>query len=205
MQVNLAENNGTRIESTVNGTRVTIGIEVRTNVTLVVRQGLNTTNSEDAVSTIVDVSLINAAGNSVQPNSTVQICLQTNKQENKKDLCLGSYQEATGEWKCDDPCLKSNKNGLLCGDVDHFTNFAILLNGNGGDGDCDHSESYITGSYDGDLILVIVLLLSCCCLVILVAFFSSFKPFDRIFYSPDAIKARTLRAHNSQKSVVVNS
>ena len=66
-----------------------------------------------------------------------------------------SYQNSEGEWLCEDKCLKENSASSLwfffffefllfeffliffsSGDTDHFTNFAILLDGYNGGGDC---------------------------------------------------------------------
>jgi len=79
---------------------------------------------------------------------------------------LGSFDEDTGKWQCDDHCLEEDSDGQLCGDVDHLTNFALLLSGNGGSGCGSSAGDYILGSAWNDFYLIIsvsgfVVILSC--------------------------------------------
>jgi hypothetical protein len=46
----------------------------------------------------------------------------------KEDSCLGFFNEQN-EWECVDDCVYK-ENDQICGDTDHFTSFAILLNAN---------------------------------------------------------------------------
>lgn len=45
--------------------------------------------------------------------------------------CQTDETEDPPEWKCQDFCLFTTDDGLFCGETDHVTNFAILLNGAG--------------------------------------------------------------------------
>lgn len=46
------------------------------------------------------------------------------------------YLNENNEWVCEDKCISSD-NGKYCGTTDHFTSFAILLDGGNGTGGCD--------------------------------------------------------------------
>ena len=53
---------------------------------------------------------------------------------------MSFYDEITKKWICQDPCLKQI-DSQLCGETDHLTNFAILLNGDeAGDDPCGSSD-----------------------------------------------------------------
>jgi len=96
----------------------------------------------DLVSVIVEVELFTTEGNAITSLSQeIQICIKSNATTQGNDrLCLG-YLNDSGEWVCQDYCLTSNSN-FLCGFTDHLTNFAILLDSNGGGSDDCDSESY---------------------------------------------------------------
>lgn len=72
----------------------------------------------------------------------LQICLSSQDNRNKEDLCLGYLNEATGRWECEDPCVEQNQDGLFCGSTGHLTNFALLLSGGNGD-PCGSDEDYL--------------------------------------------------------------
>jgi len=54
-----------------------------------------------------------------------------------KGGCLGYIDESVNppKWVCEDPCLRRDGN-TVCGKTDHFTSFAILLNGALPDDEC---------------------------------------------------------------------
>ena len=192
------------MQTTVNASKVEVGIGSLGNYTLIISNGNASTENEEVLSTVVDLSLFDVNGNTIQPNSTVRICFEVNKNEKDGNLCLGSYNEVKSKWECDDKCLKRNNEDLLCGDVDHFTNFAVLLTGDNG-ADCSDNHPYITGSSEGDLILILVLLASCCCFVVLTGAFSKCGPFRKIFYSEEALQVHNLRSRRMRQGVVVNN
>ncbi|MEM6293302.1 MAG: hypothetical protein AAGA54_18665 [Myxococcota bacterium] len=75
-------------------------------------------------------------GVSVVPSGTfkkaVEVCLRVDEGiEDLTGACLGFFDEKHGEWRCEDESLEEKK-GLLCGETDHFTTFAILLPGGPG-------------------------------------------------------------------------
>merc|ERR1712100_92141 len=71
--------------------------------------------ASDAVSLV----LRNGAGEIIQPQEPVKICLLANRQlQAGETACLGFLDErGSGQWKCQDRCLQE-KNNLLCGDTD---------------------------------------------------------------------------------------
>ena len=127
---------------------------------------------------MVDVTLYDEFGFPQQPNEPISICFEVTSAQtrDKEDLCLGSFSPNTGLWSCDDPCLQQEDN-LLCGTVDHLTNFALLLSGGGGkNGNCGSGTfDYIAGSAWADLLLSASCVLFCCFFVMLVVCIRSFK------------------------------
>lgn len=57
---------------------------------------------------------------------------------------MSYFDESSGEWKCQDPCLKESENNTLCGKTDHLTSFAILLDasGSGGSSKCGDDNTF---------------------------------------------------------------
>ena len=141
---------------------------------------------DDIRSNVVNIKLVDPFGNYVQPESSISICLSA--QSTDEDLCLGSFNEDTGEWQCDDHCLEEDSNGQLCGDVDHLTNFALLLSDGRGGGGCGSSgDGYILGSAFNDSMLIMSVTLVVCFCAILMVLFLSTPPGRRLFVGPDAI------------------
>lgn len=90
----------------------------------------------NALSLIVSLELLDGSGyyyNSF--DDPIEICFSVPSGDTNGQECLAYYDEAKGEWICEDACVKV-KNGLVCGTTDHFTNFAILLDGGGSNDDC---------------------------------------------------------------------
>jgi hypothetical protein len=69
-------------------------------------------------------------------NAPATVCIDAANADSKSG-CLGYIDESVDppKWVCEDPCVKHNGN-TLCGTTDHFTSFAILLNGGLPDADC---------------------------------------------------------------------
>jgi hypothetical protein len=65
----------------------------------------------------------------------MQLCFSVDATiRGRENLCLGYYDEGSNTWRCEDTCLVPEKTSvrrkiLLCGQTDHFTNFAILRAG----------------------------------------------------------------------------
>lgn len=64
------------------------------------------------------------------------VCIDAATADSKSG-CLGYIDESVEppKWVCEDPCVKHNGK-TLCGKTDHFTSFAILLNGGLPDAEC---------------------------------------------------------------------
>ena len=91
----------------------------------------NDPRSHDLGSTLVDLTLLDENGRSVHNlPDTVKICLKEEKSFKKDSACLSFYDEKREDWHCQDDCLESSSSGY-CGTTDHFTSFALLLNGIG--------------------------------------------------------------------------
>ena len=90
----------------------------------------------------VSLNLFNENGIEIQPPDSVEICLKADS--DSKDSCLGFVNENASppKWECEDNCLTENEDGLLCGETDHFTNFAILFTGLKNN-NCDDDFDYI--------------------------------------------------------------
>ena len=121
---------------------------------------INQSDTSDIVSFIVDFQL---SDGSTDLGGDVEVCFESNHNSND-NLCLGYLDESLNppEWICQDHCLQKNSDGLICGNTDHFTNFALLLSGSGNNGNCGDDEDYwITGSGLGDFYLVLSCALFC--------------------------------------------
>lgn len=95
------------------------------------------TNSE-AVTPAIDVVVMSPQGAVTQFNSNpVTLCFfNVDTTDNR---CLGFINDA-GDWECEDYCL-TGSGGAVCGDSDHLTSFAILLDTEGGsDSRCGSSS-----------------------------------------------------------------
>ena len=101
-------------------------------------------NGIDFDSEVVEVSVVGKF-------DTATLCFLTKSGETK-DNCLAYFESKNEKWICQDKCLEKNSNNQICGKTDHFTSFAILLGG--GLGECGDDYPYVTGSFQGDLILV---------------------------------------------------
>ena len=98
-------------------------------------------------STILDITITNSFGITVtELDEPVEICL-TADDVDTDDSCLSFFNTDTGQWECEDPCLKQEGN-QYCGSTDHLTSFALLLdgggNGNNGNDPCDSDSTDYT-------------------------------------------------------------
>lgn len=73
-----------------------------------------------------EVNLRDPLGYLIQP-SKAQLCFATSSDYDKDEGCLAFLNDQR-QWECQDKCLSEN-DGLVCGETDHFTTFALLLTG----------------------------------------------------------------------------
>lgn len=165
---------------------------------LIVTEGQTFDNS-DIVSAVIDLSLVDSDGNIIQPSSHVEICFDVSNSRRNSDLCLGSYNEDNQEWKCDDYCLERRHNNLLCGTVNHFTNFAILLQG-GGENGCGGND-YILGSSFNDFMLIMSCVVFCIVFGCIFLFISRTKLCESVVYSQEV--RRVIRLRRETNSIAV--
>jgi hypothetical protein len=74
------------------------------------------------------------------------------------------YINDDNEWECEDECLTS-KGELFCGNTDHFTSFAVLLDGGGSGG--GSNDPCASSSRDLLISWLSLAAVSCACLVII--------------------------------------
>lgn len=122
-------------------------------------------------SPVVDLVLLDASGQVVQPDGDVTVCLEVDDPERAEDEgCLSFFDEEANEWVCEDPCLEISGD-TVCGDSSHLTNFAILLDGGDGGGngcDSDDDGAYIFDEGWKDAILLLSVTGACFVLVVLI-------------------------------------
>ena len=91
---------------------------------LVISGGEEVVIIDAVVSMIVDVTLVSDSGEEITDfDDPIEICFETDEDEG--DVCLGFFNDDQ-KWECEDYCLDA-KDGSLCGETEHLTNFALLL------------------------------------------------------------------------------
>jgi hypothetical protein len=119
------------------------------------------------------------------------------------ESCLGFVNEKQ-EWECEDNCLQvadSDQEQKVCGMTSHFTNFAVLLTGiadGDGPGCSSFSFTYITGSQEGDMILVAMFVLGAIACGILICCISRIPLCGRLVYGKEYMRVEKLRFVQSQ-------
>merc|ERR1712080_524851 len=108
-----------------------------------------------------------------------------------------------GRWRCEDSCLTQDKEGLLCGKTDHFTSFAVLLGGNGGD--CGGSNDLIFDEAWKDAALIVSITVTLvCCLLILTIFLAATKVGSRVVRGKEGDRVSRLRTESTGPLVSSN-
>ena len=113
----------------------------------------------------VSLNLLSDSGIEIQPSGSVEICMKADSDSN--DSCLGFVNEDVSppKWECEDKCLRRNSDDLLCGETDHFTNFAILFTGIQNN-NCDDFDYIFDEAWkDGVLIGCVALAIICFLLI----------------------------------------
>jgi len=145
--------------------------------------------------TVIDVSLIDPTGASVQPQGNVELCFSP-KDGNEEDQCLGFLNEETNEWECEDECLEKDDHGLLCGDTSHFSKFSLLLDVSGsGNSDCSGSSwNGITNYQWLDILIIVIVILVVICFSFIIIIIASLFP---RFHGKEYVRIKTLRSNTS--------
>merc|ERR1712137_1106909 len=116
--------------------------------------------------------------------------------------CLGYLDETLNppEWTCEDPCVEE-RDGFLCGVTNHFTNFALLLEGevNGKSGGCSSfSGDFITGSYIGDLLLSMAFVILAIIVVLFVwTCLTHFPPLQKFVFGKEGARIKHVRGRQA--------
>ena len=114
---------------------------------------------------VAEITAIDSNGVEVtQFEDSVEICLSVPKETDKDKACL-AYIDDTNDWKCEDPCLRekeSNGETLFCGETDHFTSFAILLDSSTSNSGCDSDDDneifvWLSIAFIGCSIVIIII------------------------------------------------
>ena len=144
----------------------------------------------------IDVTLTNGSSVLSQP---AQLCFSHRRGNNYKSACLG-YIDASGHWQCEDKCPSRNSSHT-CGTTSHFTNFAVLLSGGGDKSDCD---SFITGSWKGDIGMAAAFFGSVWLLCLGIAIISQTER-GRVFFTGRRSKKASMRSLDKRASGGSNS
>ena len=80
---------------------------------------------------------------------------------------MGFLNEVNGEWECEDECTEE-KNGMVCGEVPHFTSFAVLLSGGHGGSGCNGDDNWIIGDWEDSLLIITCFCVALGCVTLLV-------------------------------------
>ena len=154
---------------------------------------ISQSNTEDIESIILSVRL---EDNLTLLGESVEICIKPNQDNaDEDDLCLGFLDESLRppEWICEDSELVEKFNGLFCGNTNHFTNFALLLDG-GNNGDCDDDCDWVTRNSWGDFILIMSCFLFCVLFGIVFILLARLDPAKRFIYGEEGMRISTARS-----------
>lgn len=108
-------------------------------LTIVRGSGPTRVGDIEIISPVIDIELVRDGQQVTDLGDSLRICLSADRPTD--DSCLGFYDVERMEWRCQDRCLQE-ENGLLCGETDHLTSFALLLGA--GTSDCGSNEMDMT-------------------------------------------------------------
>ena len=77
---------------------------------------------------------------------------------------MGFFDTSSNTWVCEDECTEKS-DGLICGETNHLTSFALLLQGKGNSGRCDSSEDYVFAWLSMALLILAILIIIICVLL----------------------------------------
>lgn len=155
-------------------------------------------------SIIVSLTLVDQFGNLLQPNGDVEICFYIDQNENRNydNDCLGYLDESTKppSWKCEDQCLtKNDDKNKICGDTDHFTNFALLLNGASSSVSCSNENNYIFDASWKDGVLIGSVAFFIIAMLLIIAFLFSVTPQGKkVLLGDEGYRIYKVRSYNSE-------
>ena len=144
----------------VEGQRVgTVSLPTDIRGTLVVGSDTTAEVIDDVVSLVLDVTVVGESGELITSfDDPIELCFETD--QNEGDVCLGFYNE-NEEWECEDYCLQSTSDGV-CGETDHLTSFALLLDSSAGSSDkcgsasTDYTYVYLSAGFVVFAVIVVV-------------------------------------------------
>lgn len=91
-------------------------------------------------------------------NEPIELCLGELRGEDTNDVCLGFFDEETGDWECED-CSVQHRGASTCGQTDHLTNFAILLNSNDRSQKCETDSDLLFAWLSLGFVLAAIILI----------------------------------------------
>ena len=177
--------------------------------------GINAELGEDSadpnvVSSVINVIAVDSNGNEIVFSGNAEICLSVDEDILTNESCLGFLDETKNppRWVCEDPCLRSSENkNEVCGTTNHFTSFAILLQGGGSNDPCgSDGDNYIFNEAWQDTVFLACFTLVMLCILIVPLFFITRTKFGRrLIYGQEA--ERIYRVRQSRQTIVkiVNS
>lgn len=137
----------------------------------------NSASGTNVRSPVLDITLRDSSGFEVQPLGNLQVCIQPSEAEQDDSVCLAFLDENNNRWRCEDPCLQKDNQGLLCGETSHLTKFSLLVDPTGKSGDCGSSDwNGITGAQWADYVVIGAVTAFVCVVAIMFVILSSFCP-----------------------------
>jgi len=125
------------------------------------------------------------------------------------ESCLGFLDETRipPRWICEDPCLHSSENNNeVCGTTDHFTSFAILLQGGSNNPCGSDNDNYIFNEAWQDTVFLLCFTLVILCVLIVPLFFITKTRFGRrIIYGKEAERINRVRQSRQTIIKIANS
>lgn len=151
-------------------------------------------------SDVLNLTLVNTQTQSViQPASPVQICLSTASSptgitSSISDQCLAFLDETQTppKWICQDKCLTTSTKGVLCGNTNHFTSFAIFFGGASNSATC--SSQFFTGSSEYDSLVSALFAIGVIAVLLVIMALIFYTSIGRkIFYGKEGYRLQKLR------------
>ena len=191
IEIPISSNNGSTVAY--------ISIEPQSAGTLLFISATNPTllqaaGSANVVSATLDFSLANIQGSSQSLQGQATICFKTDQITSNGQGCLSylDVQVNPPVWRCQDGCLTQVSPSFACGTTNHFTDFAVLFEGQSSsnvfntNGCVSDSQSYIFGSWWKEGILALsVAAFIVGVLVLFSLIVILFPPANRLFYGPN--------------------